>query len=324
MMIAKRVIALKPYSYKNTYGMYNARSNFALGISANNLLLVGGISGTAGNNGGVQYPVNYVRQTLGAAGGGVASLGATYTWPGKAQIGNDLYFVDGHDGAYKNTFRKMNIDTGGATTLAGSPGSTRISSACTGISNGTKVFRCGGSNGAGTLNEVSIYDIASNTWVVKAPMIWGSNGIFAVNYNNKVYVPFGWSDARGGNSSKIQVYDIVSDSWSELPRMIDPKFFPNGASWGNGCVVDGVIWCFTSNVFQNGVNTSKLGVIKYFIDTDRYEYFITPYSWRFSFEVAVHPTTKDIYVVGGLPQSPGSANYETAARINEVLVFAST
>lgn len=323
-MMAKRVLTLKPTSYKSTYGMYNARSNFALGISATNLTLVGGISGTSGNNGGVQYPVNYVRQTQGGATGAAASLGATYTWPGKAQIGNDLYFADGHDGAYKTTFRKMNVDTGGPTTLASTPGTARITSAMVGIANNTKIFRAGGSSAAGTLKETSIYDIASNTWVTKAPMLFGSNGHFAVNYNNKVYVPFGWSDDRGANSKKIQVYDIATDSWSELPTVLDPKFFPNGTSWGNGCIINGVIWCFTSNVFQNGVNTGKLGLVKYYIDADRYEYFITTYGLRFAFEVAVHPVTKDIYVVGGVPQSPGSANYDAAARINEVLVFAST
>ncbi|MER3544005.1 MAG: hypothetical protein C4311_05195, partial [Chloroflexota bacterium] len=97
-----------------------------------------------------------------------------------------------------------------------------------------RVFNFGGGTSAGAyLNEVQIYDVASNTWASGAPMPNAGQNMMAV-YNpitNKFYLPGGYN---GVHNTWCQVYDPVANAWSTcapLPAARSPMaaFFPLGA-----------------------------------------------------------------------------------------------
>jgi len=71
-----------------------------------------------------------------------------------------------------------------------------------------KIYVPGGFTGA-HITENAIYDIASNTWSLGAPLPATQTGT-NVAFNNKVYV-FG---GNPGPQSATRIYDIATNTWS--------------------------------------------------------------------------------------------------------------
>ena len=111
-----------------------------------------------------------------------------------------------------------------------------------------KIYCIGGYTieGAGTdVNEV--YDPATDSWETKASMPSARLGLQANIVNGKIYLIGGYEWSNGtsvGVSSRTEVYDPVSDTWTFKASI------PAPVSYSASAVIDNKIYVMTSNLNQ--------------------------------------------------------------------------
>lgn len=293
------------------------RSNFAAGMNANRIMVVGGLAGIGTPGGEAQY--SFPQKSIALSGGTVTSyttIGA-FTWCSGVAVGNELFFLDGHTGNYVATFRKINIDTGVITTLAAAPTPYRHSSTLVHNPANSTLMRAFGYTGT-TTNSCAIYNISANTWGANIVAPIDLNGVNGECYGGKFYFPFGWSESEKRSQSCIRIYNPSNNTWTKSPD-IESSLYPNGIAWGVSCLVGDVIYYFAQAIPDH----PYLSVIKYYINQNRFEYGITNLVQRFAGKALVHPTTKDIYLVHGCRYAPGTANYDNLVRNTDIVVIKS-
>jgi N-acetylneuraminic acid mutarotase len=102
--------------------------------------------------------------------------------------------------------------------------------------------------GWGALSTLEIYDIATDTWTVGAPMPEPRSDAVAIEYGGKIYV-FGGFDETGAIRDTTFIYDISSDTWTVGAPMPEPRANPVGGKCADGIHVIGGLdssWLVTS------------------------------------------------------------------------------
>jgi len=88
-----------------------------------------------------------------------------------------------------------------------------------------KIYVVGGwaqtDSGEGPTATLEVYDPATNTWAVKAPMPTPRNVLAAAALGGKLYAMGGWTGSEVTN--RVEVYDPRSDSWSVGTPMNNPS-----------------------------------------------------------------------------------------------------
>jgi len=143
---------------------------------------------------------------------------------------------------------------------------------------GGKIYNIAGFNLGGQSNTTRIYDIATNTWTVGAP-VPEANGLsdHATAYSNgKIYVAGGYNGS--GGISTLHIYDIASNTWTTGAPLPQALYLP-----GFG-VINGKLY------IAAGSNGSELNTL--------YVYDIASNTWTTG---AVVPTAVT---------APGSAVYQ--------------
>jgi hypothetical protein len=69
----------------------------------------------------------------------------------------------------------------------------------------------GGNDGSVRLDRVEVYDPATDSWTVAAPMPTAREWLTAVVYGEMIYAIGGYS---GSVSNRVEVYDPATDSWT--------------------------------------------------------------------------------------------------------------
>ena len=125
----------------------------------------------------------------------------------------------------------------------------------------------------------SAYNVATNTWTLKAAMpvgVYSSNG--AVVLNGKIYVSGGIT-SKESFSSALLMYDPATDTWSSKRNM------PADGSGGNTGVINGKLYILTACYSENCGPTYEypapgLRFYRYNPETDRYANLPLPPSGR--------------------------------------------
>jgi N-acetylneuraminic acid mutarotase len=152
----------------------------------------------------------------------------------------------------------------------------------------------GGPNSGGVLDVVEKYDIAAGTWTTMAPMLFPRSDIAAVAHGGKIYV-LGGFNAQGVPMAAVDVYDPVTDTWSNTPSNMPTA---RGALYGAG-IKGGTIFAIGG---WDGVypfpNAAGYIVESYKISKDKWTTGYTPMpTARGEAGVASHGGL--IYLVGG-------------------------
>jgi uncharacterized protein (TIGR03437 family) len=87
-----------------------------------------------------------------------------------------------------------------------------------------------------TVRTVQVYDTASNSWSLAAPLPVGVNHPMPVAHANRIYVIGGQTDANAAYTDAVQEYDPSTNSWRMRARM------PTARSAGAAVAIDGRIY----------------------------------------------------------------------------------
>jgi N-acetylneuraminic acid mutarotase/glucose/arabinose dehydrogenase len=179
-----------------------------------------------------------------------------------------------------------------------------------------KIYLFGGVlTGSTDSNALGIYDIASNTWSVGAPLtvlssVYGIGSAATSVINGKMYVAGGIHNGnQSGNNDKTFVYDPTSNSWAELAPM------PSGRNHAAAGTVNGKMYIFGG---RQGPNQSSPNFSESFIYdpvTDTWTTgtsMITPRSGTGKAAVL----NDELYVIGGEVGGPFSGAWDTVEVYN--------
>nr|CAD7399880.1 unnamed protein product [Timema poppensis] len=90
-----------------------------------------------------------------------------------------------------------------------------------------QLYVCGGLDRDLVLSSMRCYDIASDTWESRAPMLAPRADHIMLALGERLYVCGGWAeDAETGNRilvDTIDVYDVSTDSWKVVSRVPTPR-----------------------------------------------------------------------------------------------------
>jgi len=99
-----------------------------------------------------------------------------------------------------------------------------------------KIYIAGGYDGAAN-NNMWEYDIASNTWAVKATMIEASVApAGTVMWNDSLLYYLGGAGPGLSGSSTVQVYNVNQNTWSRATSL------PEAGDMGSGCLIGDTIY----------------------------------------------------------------------------------
>ena len=164
-------------------------------------------------------------------------------------------------------------------------------------------------------NALGIYDIASNTWSVGAPLTLGGSayGLGSVSsgvVNGRLYIAGGiHNGSHSGDSTAAFVYDPVTDTWLQITSM------PSGRNHAAGGVLGNDFYIFSG---RQGPNQSSPGF------SDTFIYDTIDDSWSFGAPI---PTPRsgignapeaggELYVFGGEVGGPFNGAYDTVEAYN--------
>lgn len=296
------------------------RSNFAAGISGNIVIALGGVAGASSPLG--TYPTQFDRINLDTGAVSRQSLGGSYTWcAGTTDNNGNLFFMDGHSGAYNNFTRSIPVQGISATPIgyAVNIAPTRHSSLV--LHNNGKIYRLNGYNDtSGTLRFFDVFDIATNKWQALQKPPYDTNGMYGCVYNNKIYIFFGWCDSLKKSLNIVQVYDIATNTWT-----IQNLFFKRACAWGSG-VGYGKYFFYVYPYWINDttVPTDKYAIYRFNLERPldpHKEFIVTAAQRRHAAVTLIDPVKRKLLIVGGCHQAPGSANYDTLDRVNSIDMY---
>lgn len=99
---------------------------------------------------------------------------------------------------------------------------------------GGKIYCIGGRSGSNYLNNVEVYDPATNSWETKTSMPTARYNLAASVVDGKIYCIGGYND---GYLTTVEVYDPVTDSWETKTSI------PGTATYTRAVAVKGKIYC---------------------------------------------------------------------------------
>lgn len=171
------------------------------------------------------------------------------------------------------------------------------------VSVGNKLYVFGGGGGAGALNDLWVYDSATNSWSQKASGATGRYTHVAVEINGKIYVTGGYD----GQSFKADTwgYDIATDKWTQLAG--------NTYGLGYSCAValNGKMYVYGGGAF----GTLHAVLRCYDPATNTWTTIIAPSARQGSTACVINGK---IYIYGGTTQDsvgPGGLCYDPAADV---------
>ena len=250
-------------TYLVTYGGYDGSSTTATAEVA------------TGSGGGCGTPVatntpaaTPTCQAGGTPGPWVVASPVAYAARGISAVsdGTYVYMSGGYDGTNVHA-DNMRYDpaTDTYTTLAPAPVQHYLGQGVYDPSN-NKIYIPGGFGLGIELNNLQIYDIASNSWTSGANMPATLSDHASMYYNGKVYVAGGYDGS--GAVSTLYAYDIAANSWSTLAPLPQALYLPGfGADNGKLYVAAGnngsselntlYIYDIASNSWTSGANVPQ-------------------------------------------------------------------
>jgi hypothetical protein len=87
------------------------------------------------------------------------------------------------------------------------------------VAGNARLYAIGGETAAGVTDQVTIYDLRSNSWLRGTRKPTPVSNIAAVLLDNRIYVP-GGTTVTGGTTNGLEIYDPLADAWearSPLP-----------------------------------------------------------------------------------------------------------
>jgi N-acetylneuraminic acid mutarotase len=275
-----------------------ALSNFAAALANGKIHVYGGAQGNT------TYNSQYRYYDIASKAWGVGGSPGVFTWGGGAFAGGYFWAGAGHNGNYNSKFYRFTPLTTTYVGRAALPDAPRIQARLA-VRDDSVIHELGGFIGSTskTSNLHYSYDIAANAWTKRANLPYSCNGHTVGTYKGKIYLGGGYSDDVGGNRGVFYRYDPATDLWSAMPTM------PTACSWVGGCIV--------KNLFVIGAaieGTIKLHLFNF--ETNEWSTMETGISQRFCTEFV--PDENGIWILGGCSVAPGAANFEAAARYNDM------
>lgn len=142
------------------------------------------------------------------------------------------------------------------------------------VSHGDYIYLVGSTSNNGFKELLLRYNIESDTWTELASPEYDVYKTKPVVYNNKIYVIGGVAYSTGDRVTKVQIYDIETDSWSygtDCPRNQGPHEL-------QPIEYNGKIYCFSGYDYDYPSPPNKMDI--YDIETDSWESIETPYNLR--------------------------------------------
>ena len=142
------------------------------------------------------------------------------------------------------------------------------------VSHGDYIYLVGSTYNNGFKELLLRYNIESDTWTELASPEYDVYKTKPVVYNNKIYVIGGVAYSTGDRVTKVQIYDIETDSWSygtDCPRNQGPHEL-------QPIEYNGKIYCFSGYDYDYPSPPNKMDI--YDIETDSWESIETPYNLR--------------------------------------------
>lgn len=97
-----------------------------------------------------------------------------------------------------------------------------------------RIYVIGGDGSQGPVEQVDVFDPATEAWSTAAPMPQARGSHDAVSLGEVVYVLGGWLDA--GPSDLVHTYDPAADRWEPAPPLPEP------VSRAGAAALDGRLW----------------------------------------------------------------------------------
>lgn len=130
-----------------------------------------------------------------------------------AFIGSTFYAAGGYNGSFLTRLEAYDA-SGDSWSTKTSMGTARVDPVV--ISDGTYLYVCGGQGTGSHLTTVERYDVGGDSWSTLASMANTHSAGSGCYHDGKLYVA-GGSDAGSGNGTQyFDVYDITSDTWTDL------------------------------------------------------------------------------------------------------------
>jgi N-acetylneuraminic acid mutarotase len=200
--------------------------------------------------------------------------------------GNDgsIYLFGGWNGSsYNSALYIYNTNTDSWSTGANYPVASR--GLCSALGSDGNIYGFGGYSST-TMTNSYRYNPASNTWTTIASMLDGVWEASAVGYSGKLYVIGG-----EGATSKLQIYNISTNSWSYGANL------PVSKALHAATVLNGKIFV-TGGGLNGSYSTASNQVLIYDIATDTWTTGSSMTTGRFQSGIATGINNK-IYVFGG-------------------------
>ena len=174
------------------------------------------------------------------------------------------------------------------------------------VSHGDYIYLVGTAYDNGYKKLLLRYNIESDTWTELASPEYDVYKTKPVVYNNKIYVIGGVTYSTWDRVTKVQIYDIETDSWSygtDCPRNQGPHEL-------QPIEYNGKIYCFSGYDYDYPSPPNKMDI--YDIETDSWESIETPYNLK---RYSASCIDGKIYICNG---TDSNYNYDTTLYIYDI------
>lgn len=174
------------------------------------------------------------------------------------------------------------------------------------VSHGDYIYLVGTAYDNGYKKLLLRYNIESDTWTELASPEYDVYKTKPVVYNNKIYVVGGQTHSTWDRVTKVQIYDIETDSWSygtDCPRNQGPHEL-------QPIEYNGKIYCFSGYDYDYPSPPNKMDI--YDIETDSWESIETPYNLK---KYSASCIDGKIYICNG---TDSNYNYDTTLYIYDI------
>jgi len=112
------------------------------------------------------------------------------------------------------------------------------SSVCA-VATGSHLYAIGGRSDDGPVNIVERFDPKEKTWCLVTPTLEKRVSACGAVVNEKVFVFGGLPRGMYSHSSFCEIYDLVTDTWSNIPNIVTPRGSINAVSFKGNIFVFG-------------------------------------------------------------------------------------
>ena len=144
--------------------------------------------------------------------------------------------VEQKENKYLSTVQRYNPDT--KLWQKVSSLSSARSSVCA-VATGSHLYAIGGKSDVGPVKIVERYDPKEKTWCLVTPTLEKRRSACGAVVNEKVFVFGGLRSENYPHSSFCEMYDLVTDMWSNIPNTVTPRGFVSAVSFKGNIFVSG-------------------------------------------------------------------------------------